>query len=205
MKLYGFPASTNTWMARAVAAQLDIPMDFKVVNLMQGESHTPEFLQLNPTGRVPVLVDDDFVLWEANAITQYLASKEPSSLYPDDVNLRAQIMQWQSWQLAHWTAGCQPLQYETLVKPQLNLGDPDQVAIEKATTLFHKEASVLNQHLSDREYLVGDGLTIADFAVASYLVYAEPAGFPMEDYGNIRQWLGRVITLPAWQDTAPQM
>src|SRR5688500_2546204 len=110
MKLYGFPASDNTWKVRAFAAQLGQGLAFEFVDLTKGQSRTPEFLALNPPGRTPVLVDGDFALWESNAIMQYLASQKPNSLWPDDVRVRADIMRWMSWQLAHWgKEGCEPL------------------------------------------------------------------------------------------------
>ena len=102
MKLYGFPHSPNTWKVRAVAAHLGLRLDFEFVDLTKGQSRTPAFLALNPTGRTPVLVDGDFKLWESNAIMQYLASRTTNSLWPDDARARADIMRWQSWQLAHW-------------------------------------------------------------------------------------------------------
>ncbi len=84
MKLYGFPASPNTWKVRALAAQLKMPLEFELVDLLKGAQQTPAFLAINPTGRTPVLVDGDFKLWESNAILQYLASKNPTPLYPND-------------------------------------------------------------------------------------------------------------------------
>lgn len=205
MKLYGFPASTNTWLVRAVAAQLGQSIDFKVVDLMKGETRSPDFLKLNPTGRLPVLTDGEFSLWEANAIAQYLASQQENSLYPSDAKTRASIMQWQSWQLAHWGPACQPIQYENFVKPQLNMGEPNAEVVKQATERFHKEAPILNKHLSDHEYLVGNVLTIADFSVAAYLPYAQPARFPLEPYDSIRRWFQQISSLPAWRDSTPKM
>ena len=123
MQLYGFPPSPNTWKVRAVAAHLALPLEFVFVDLAAGQSRTPEYLALNPTGRTPVLVDGAFVLWESNAIMQYLASRTPNSLWPDDARRRADIMRWQSWQLAHWgTKACEPVIAERLVKRILKSG-----------------------------------------------------------------------------------
>jgi glutathione S-transferase len=117
MKLYGFPPSPDTWKVRAVAAHLEIPLDFEFVDLTKGQSHTPEYLALNPNGRTPTLVDGDLRLWESTAIMQYLASQKPGSLWPDDARAHGDITRWQSWQLAHWSKdGCEPLLFERLVK-----------------------------------------------------------------------------------------
>ena len=103
MKLYGFPPSPNTWKVRAVAAHLSIPLELELVDLSKGGSHAPEYLAINPSGRTPTLVDGDFKLWESTAIMQYLASQKANSLWPNDPRVRADIMRWQSWNLAHWS------------------------------------------------------------------------------------------------------
>lgn len=87
MKLYGFPASPNTWKVRALAAHLGVPLEHEFVDLTKGASHTPAYLAINPTGRTPALVDGDFKLWESVAIMQYIASQKPNSLWPDNARL----------------------------------------------------------------------------------------------------------------------
>ena len=206
MKLYGFPASPNTWKVRALAAQLKMPLEFELVDLLKGAQQTPAFLAINPTGRTPVLVDGDFKLWESNAILQYLASKNPTPLYPNDAKGRADVCRWQCWELAHWGAqACQPLTFENLVKKFVNLGAPDQAMVAKATEAFNKEAKMLDAHLARHKYLVNDTLTIADFTCAAPLFHAQGAGMPVAPYANIGAWFGRVSVLPCWSETAPQM
>src|SRR5262245_15572740 len=170
MKLYGFPPSPNTWKVRAVAAHLGIPLEFELVDLTK--PRTPDYLALNPTGRTPTLVDGDFVLWESNAIMEYLASRAPNAIWPDDARGRADITRWQSWQLMHWSKeACQPLTFQRLVKKILNLGPPDEAEIANGAEAFNREGRVLDAHLSKHPYLVGDKLTIADFVVAAPLFY----------------------------------
>ncbi len=204
MKLYYFPPSPNTRKVHALALHLGLPLELQWVDLQKGEQRTAEFLALNPTGRTPVLVDGGLILWESTAIMQYLASQIPNLLWPEDAAIRADIMRWQSWQLAHWYPVCQPLQYENFVKPLLHLGEPNPEVVEKATERFHQEARILNQHLAEREFLVNDTLTLADFSVASDLTYAGPGRFPLADYAHIQRWYSRIAQLPAWQKTAPQ-
>ena len=206
MKLYGFPASPNTWKVRALAAQLKMPLEFELVDLLKGAQQSQAFLAINPTGRTPVLVDGDFKLWESNAILQYLASKTPTPLYPNDAKGRADVTRWQCWELAHWGAqACQPLTFENLVKKFVNLGAPDQAVVAKATEAFNKEAKMLDAHLARHKYLVNDTLTIADFTCAAPLFHAQGAAMPVAPYANIGAWFGRVSALPCWSETAPQM
>jgi glutathione S-transferase len=204
MKLYGFPFSDNTWKVRSVAAHIGIVLDDQLVDLSRGEQRTPDYLALNPTGRTPTLVDGDFVLWESNAIMQYLASRKPNALWPDDARTRADIARWQSWQLAHWSAeACRPLVFERLVKAFFNLGPSDAAVVAKATEAFHRDARVLEAQLAKLPYLAGTGVTLADFSVAAPLFYAEKAELPLTPYPHIRDWFARVSSLPAWRDTAP--
>jgi glutathione S-transferase len=205
MKLYGFPPSPNTWKVRAVAAHLRIPLELEMVDLTKGASHAPAYLAINPTGRTPTLVDGDFKLGESVAIMQYLASKSLNSLWPNDARARADIMRWQSWSIAHWGhEACQPLLFQRLVKGLLNLGAPDEAVVAKGLESFHKEAKMLDAHLAAQPYLVGKDVTLADFSAAAPLFYADRADFPLASYGNIKGWFGRVSSMPAWKDTAPQ-
>jgi glutathione S-transferase len=205
MKLYGFPPSPNTWKVRAVAAHLGVPLEFELVDLTKGQSRTPEFLAINPTGRTPVLVDGDFILWESDGIMQYIASMTPNTLWPQDARRRADIMRWQSWQLAHFGPdACIPLVFQRLVKAVLNLGPPDDAIVAKGTEAFHRDARVLDAHLSRQPYLAGDDLTLADFSVAALLCHAARAEMPLAPYAHVRDWFARVFALPAWQQTAPQ-
>jgi glutathione S-transferase len=204
MKLYGFPPSPNTWKVRAVAAHLGLPLELEFVDLTKGQQRTPEYLALNPTGRAPTLVDGDFVLWESTAIMQYLASQKPNTLLPDDARTRADIMRWQSWDLQHWAPdACVPLIFQRVVRKILNIGPADAAVVERATAAFHREAQVLDAHLSKQPYLVGRDVTLADFSVAAPLFHADIGELPVAPYARIQEWFARVSALPAWRDTAP--
>jgi glutathione S-transferase len=203
MKLYAFPPSPNTWKVRAVASYVGVPLEMEFVDLTKPRSAA--YLAINPSGRTPTLVDGDFTLTESNAIMQYIASQKPNSLWPNDARARADIMRWQSWQLAHWGSdACIPLVFNRLVKKILNLGPPDEAAVAKATAAFNKEAALLEAHLAKQPYLVGKELTLADFSVAANLLYAKEAELPLGPYPRVQEWLGRVSSLPCWRETAPQ-
>jgi glutathione S-transferase len=202
MKLHGFPPSPNTWKVRAVAAHLGLPLELEFVDLTKPRSSN--YLAVNPTGRAPTLVDGDFVLWESNAIMQYLAGRAANPLWPDDARTRADIMRWQSWQLAHWgKEACEPLIFQRMVKKIVGLGPPDDAIVAKGTEAFHREARVLDAHLAKNRYLVGTELSLADFSVAAPLVYAKEAELPLAPYSHVRDWSARVLALPAWRETAP--
>jgi glutathione S-transferase len=204
MKLYGFAGSPRTWKVRALAAHLGIPLEYENLDFAKGDNRTPKYLALNPAGRAPTLVDGDFVLWESDAIMQYLASKKPNTLWPADARARADIMRWQNWQSAHWGSdACVPLLFRNLVKGIFGMGEPDAAAVAKATEAFKKEAGVLDQHLAHRDWLVGSSPTLADFTIGSYLFYAKEGKLPVAGYKNIGRWFERLSALPGWAETTP--
>jgi len=205
MKLYGFPPSPNTRKVQALALQLNVPLEFQLVNLPAGEHRKPEYLKINRSGRTPTLVDGDFKLAESNAIMQYVAAKAgPNTMWPKDDYVRAKVQAWLCWQLDHWNRGCNLLTWENLVKKLVNAGEPDAAEVKRGEQLFNTYASELNSHLEGRDYLVGGNLTLADFAVAAPLEHAEAARFPLGAYGNIRRWYAGIARLDAWRKTAPQ-
>ena len=206
MKLYYHPNSPNCVDVLATANHLGFPLETELVELTQGAQKKPEYLKINPNGRVPALVDGDFVLWESNAIMQYLASKKPGDpLWPADEKKRADICRWQFWQASQLNRGTGILVWENLIKKFLNLGAPDPAKIKEGEDLFHASAAVLDAHLAGRHYLVGDSLTLADFSVAAVFVYAQPGRLPLEKYGNVRAWYDRVAAHDAWKKALPRM
>ena len=204
MKLYVHPASPFARKTLITAHVLGLNLETEFVDLFAGKGQEPEFLKLNPQGKVPTLVDGDFSLWESNAIIQYLAAVQAeTALYPNDVQIRADIARWQFWETANWSPACMIYVYENVLKPMLGRGEPDAAELAKGAEKFHRFAKVLDGHLAGRDWLVGDGLTLADIAVSVSLMYAVPGKYPLEDYANIVRWFDQVQTLPAWIATEP--
>ena len=204
MKLYYHPKSPNGTAVVAVARELGIPLDLQEINLPGGEQKQPGLLRINPNGKVPVLEDGDFILWESGAIMQYLAAQKPgNSLWPADDRARADISRWQLWRLGEWGRGAGILIWENVIKKFLSSGDPDPNKIKEGLEFFHIGATVLNGHLENRDYLVGKHTTLADFSVAVPLVYAVPARLPLDPYPAIRQWYKRIADLESWKKTLP--
>lgn len=206
MKLYTHPFSPAGRNVLVVAALLGTHLDVRAVDAAAGEQRTPEYMKLNPNGLFPTLVDGDFVLWESNAITQYLAARgSESPLWPQDERVRSDIARWQFWELAHFNPAVRPFMWENVFKPMLGQGEPDLVELDKAEGPFLRFGSILNAHLKGRRWLVGDRLTLADVAVASSLMYWEPARMPLEKMSEVKRWLGQIEALPAWEQTTPSL
>ncbi len=165
----------------------------------------PEFLHLNPNHMIPTLVDGDFVLWESNAIMQYLCSKaQNNTLFPSNPRIQADIVRWQFWQAGHFGSACGTFIFEHLIKKFRNLGEADVTELEKGAEKFRRFADVLESHLKGRDWMVGDAVTLADFSVGSLLDLAEMANYPMEGYVEIPRWYSAIEKLPSWQSSAPK-
>lgn len=208
MKLYVFPPSPNSLRCQAVANQLGLQPELITVDLMSGAQMDAEFTALNPNHKIPTLVDGDFMLWESSAIMLYLAQIQPGNkLIPENLRDRTRMSQWLYWNACHWGPTCGIFTFENLVKKHLNMGEPDPAQLEKGRQECSRFGTVLNDHLKGRETLAGDSVTLADHAVASWLVHSEVAGIPVDDYGEITRWSGNILGSPAWQDalaTIPQ-
>lgn len=204
MKLYHFPISPNSRRVVAVLHHLGLDCELIPLDLLKGEHLKGNFLQLNPNHMIPTLVDGEFVLWESNAIMQYLCSKVPeTSLWPADPAVRADISRWQFWQTAHFGRACGIFIFENILKKALNLGEPDADEITKGEDSFRRFADVLEAHLKGREWLVGDHVTLADLSVGSFLDLTEMARYPLASYQEIQRWYKNIQQLPAWQSSEP--
>jgi glutathione S-transferase len=201
IELYALPASPRAFKVIAVAHHLGIEFTLRRVDLLKGDQKTPEYTALNPNQLMPTLKDGDYVLWESNAIMQYLAGHKPQSgLLPSDDRGRCDVTRWQFWDMAHWDPPIATLLLENFVKPNfMGVTEPDAPAVAKATEQFHRAAAVLDGQLKGRKYVTGDALTLADFSLGAPLHYATQGRFPLEPYAEIRRWHASLMGLPAWQ------
>ena len=201
MKLHYPPISHN---CRRVLATIyengREDVELNLVDLFQAEHKSPEFLELNPNGKVPVLENGDFSLWESTAIMQYLSGE--SSLWPPS-KVRYDIIRWQAWGIAHWGPPIGKIVFERLVKKATGGGEADESKVADAMGEFDQLEKVLDGHLDGRNWLVGDDITLADLSVAANLTYAAVVGIDLEPYANIRRWYGSIEERESWKKSAP--
>jgi glutathione S-transferase len=206
MKLYVFPPSPNARKVMFVAQHLGIPHQVEIVDLTKGDQRQPEYLKLNPNGVMPTLTDGDFVLWESEAIMQYLCSKKPGqTLWPSDPRKQADVSRWQAWVLANWSPACGALVFERLVKGLFGIGPPDPAREAQGEEAVKKYGKILDDHLKGRKFVVGDSLTLADVSTGVFLGFVGPARMPVRDFREIQRWLASLDAIPAWKATAPQL
>ncbi|MCP5368073.1 MAG: glutathione S-transferase family protein [Hyphomicrobiales bacterium] len=205
-KLYVVRGSNNCRKVEAVVGNLGLEVETVALDFASGGLKTPEYLALNPNGKVPTLVDGDYTLWESNAIMQYLADGAPdNTLYPRDGRTRIEIHRWQFWETAHYNRWLGTLAFEIMLKPMFNLGQPDEAHIAEARGFFDKFAPVLDARLSQGPFLVGANPTLADFSVGSFAAFVGGMGLNLNDYPHLRDWYARLDSVPGWAATAPRM
>jgi glutathione S-transferase len=198
--LYDMPESPHARKVRLLAAELGIPLNCVRRDPRIGETRSPDYLAKNPNGKVPTLVEDDFVLWESPAILKYLAAKHPErKLAGADAEQAAQIDQWLFWWGCGPEAAIDALVWELLIKPKV-LKQPgnDPGIIADAHTRINRFLPVLDKQLAGREFIVGP-LSIADFAIGPRFDRApEVLKFDVAPYTNIGAWMMRLRAKPYW-------
>ncbi len=207
MKFYTFPASPNCRKVDAVIKHLGIKdVEVVITDISKGASRTPEYLAINPMGRVPALEDGDLKLWESNAICLYLCERQgENGLWPKDAAVRGDVARWLFWESSHLIKAVSVFMYENLIKRLFGMGDPDTAKLQAGAEEFHALAVTLDKRLEGRSFLAGDALTLADFVVGADFTYAVPAQMPIDNYANIKAWYARLGEVDAWKETAPKM
>jgi glutathione S-transferase len=204
--LYVFPPSPRAFKVMAIANHLGMETNLRFIDLVKGDQKAPQYAALNPNMRMPTLQDGDYVLWESNAIAQYLAGKKPESgLMPKDERGRLDATRWQFWDLAHWDPACAIFLFENVVKAVVvKSGEPDPTELAKGAERFERAAKVLDGQLKGKPFVLGETLTVVDFCLGAPLNYAEMARLPIEPYREIKRWYASLCALPAWQKTLTQ-
>jgi glutathione S-transferase len=201
MNFYTVNGSPNCRKVHAVINYLGLDVNIVEMDIFSGELAAPEFMALNPNGKVPVLEDGDFRLWESNAIMQYLAATAPdNSLYPDDPRVRADIHRWQDWEQCHFNRACGGFLFENILKSLFKIGEPDPVALKESEDNFITFAKILEQQLEGRDFILGENVTLADFSAGSMMIYAATAGIPLAPFKNITAWSNRLEGISAWAE-----
>lgn len=198
IKLYDSKISPYARKVRLIAAELDIPIEKISLDFQKGDPRKPEYLALNPNGKVPTIDDDGFVLWESIAILKYLADKK-RKLLPSDARSAAQADQWMYWWANHAEPAIELLLYELVLKPFFGKPGNDASIMQESRDLLDRYLPVLDKQLAGKEYVLGD-LSIVDFAIAPPLELSQRRlNVDLSKYPGITAWLARLQTRPYWK------
>jgi glutathione S-transferase len=189
-QVFGTSASGNCHKVRLALDLLGLPYCWNEIDLMQGQTRTPQFLAMNPNGQVPALgIDAQTFLTESGAILCYLS--EDSNLWPAEPLARARVLQWMFFeQYSH-----EP--YIAVARfLHVFLKQADHARLPELHRRGYQALDVMERHLKDAEFFVGSRLTIADLALFAYTHRADEGGFDLQRYPAVREWLARCERQP---------
>jgi glutathione S-transferase len=192
MKLYGF-GPTRSLRALWALRELDAEFEFVPVNLMAGENRRPDFLRLNPAGKLPVLVDGDLVLTESAAIVMYLAEKyDAKRLMPADPTQRAQAYRWSLFAVTELEQPLWRIAKHTFLYPE-DRRLPEDIVLAREE--FVAMAEVLERHMDGRAFIVGAEMSIADCVTAYVLDWGDENGL-IDGCPVLKAYLERMYARP---------
>ncbi|WP_437791584.1 glutathione S-transferase family protein [Sorangium sp. So ce693] len=192
MKLYEF-APTRSIRVRWALQELGVDFETVQVNLRAGENRRPEFLKLNPAGKLPVLVDGDLVLTESVAIVLYLAEKYPEKgLLPTDPRERAKVNQWLLFAATELEQPLWRIARNKFLYPE-DKRQPGDIPV--ACEDFKAMADVLEKHMEQRQFVVGDSVTVADLVMAYTLDWANEIHL-LDGFPQLRAYMDRMYARP---------
>jgi glutathione S-transferase len=194
LRLYDFLPSGNGYKIRLLLTQLGMPFERIEVDIIQGLTHTPEFLSKNANGKIPVLeIESGKYLAESNAILVYLS--EGTEYFPYDRFLRAQVLQWLFFeQYSYEPFVATPRFWMTI----LNQGEENKAEIEKRQVSGYTALNVMENHLTANSFFVGEDYSIADIGLFAYTHVAHEAGYDLTSFPAIQAWIDRVKSQPRY-------
>lgn len=185
MKLYDYLPSGNGYKIRLLLAWLGRSYDYQEMNIHKGDTKTPEFLALNPVGQIPVLaLDDGQVLAESNSILYYLANHTP--YFPSDLMGQTQVLRWMFFEQYKHEPNIAVARFIKIYAPE---------RAEELPCLYKKgyqALSIMDTHLSENQYFVGQTPSIADISLYAYTHVADEGGYSLEPYPHVQNWLSRL-------------
>jgi glutathione S-transferase len=192
LRIYGI-ARTRAFRALWVAEELRLAYDHLPIEIGDAGAKSPEFLAINPNGRLPVIVDDGFVLFESLAITLYLAKKHGfGTLYPAALEGEAKAWQWSFWAIAEVDRG---VNIWSLHAVRLPPAERNAAMREEALKVIAAPFRVLDAAVAKQPYLLGDTFTVADLNVAA--VISRAADMDLTAVPHLKDWLTRCLDRPA--------
>ena len=198
LKIIGRNTSSNVQKVLWICGEMGISFDREDLGGPFGGNDKPEYRALNPNGKVPTIIDDEFVLWESNSCTRYLAAKyAPGTLYPDDLTARADAERWMDWQIATVSPTLVPVFWGMVrTAPE----DRDLKAIEAARKKLSANIAIMDSRLSNSNYLAGNTFTVGDVPLGITAYRWFNMEIEREPYINVQRWYDLLCDRPAFQE-----
>jgi glutathione S-transferase len=206
LKIWGRANSVNVQKVLWCLSELDLAYQRIDAGMAFSRNREPDYLAMNPNGRVPTLVDGDFVLWESNSIMRYLvlAYAPGSAIYPQQPKRRAGVDRWLDWTLSTVQPVDRPVFWALVRTP---VGERDMVAIQKDADAEAEVWRVADARLSTRRFIEGDDFTIADIALGAYARrWFGVEGVSKPKLPHLERWFAQFAGRPGFQQfVAPPM
>lgn len=199
LKIWGRRNSVNVQKVLWCAAELDLPFERVDAGLQFGGNNEDWFLALNPNGRVPLIQDGDFTLWESNSIVRYLCAKHAYGvLYPESPQRRGDAERWMDWQLST-IARPSSIAFWNLVRTPL--AERDMLAVGRAVAQTNAAMTLLDRHLRARRFVAGDAFSMGDIPVGA-LTHRWLAldGIERPGWPNLRRWHDELSGRPGFRE-----
>ncbi len=204
MKLYQNPFSTASFKVRALIHELGIACELVDIDMMKGEHKSPAFLAKNPNGKIPLLEDNGFLVWESNAILCYVAAQKPESgLLLTDPKGMALMHQWLQWHASTLSPSTNEVMMQT-VYARFTGRQKDEAKYAAGMEKVRRDLAVLENSLAGKEYLCGK-LSLADFSLVSSLQLRGPMGLELEAFPNVKAWVARMESRESVRKSLPPM
>ena len=198
MKLWGRSSAFNVQKVLWLLGELGLQFDHQQVGGAYGGLDAPEFLRMNPHGRVPVLRDGDTIVWESHSILRYLASRHGSeALWPADPAARSRVDRWMDWSLASLQPAFRRLFWGYFRKPPALW---DRVNLEPAMAECDRFFSILDAELAARPYLAGPAFSLADIPAGTALYRYFGMGLAVPRHPHVDAWYERLCARKPYQD-----
>ncbi len=198
LKIYGMPFSPPTNTVAMCANALDLPYEYVAIDLLKGEHRSEVYLALTPVGKIPVIDDDGFVLFESDAIVKYLCRKHQSALYPETLQPQAIVDQWCAFIANHIGSAMTMLLFNRVVAPLVDQ-PVDENALKTGTSFLKRFLKVCDKHLADNNYLANNQFSIADIALVATIDPAEKVEFDITPFSNLIRWRENLCQEPIYQ------
>ena len=199
--LHEYAASGNCYKVRLTAAHVGVPLERRDYDIMKGETRTPEFLaNVNANGRIPVLQVGDRFIPESNAACFYIA--DGSDLIPTDRFDRADMLRWLFFEQYSHEPNIATLRFWLQNVGLEQLTDAQRLQMPLKRKAGNDALRVMDDHLRDREWFVGEGVTLADICLFAYTHVADEADFDLELYPSVFAWMERIMLHEKHMDLA---
>jgi len=210
IRVHGYHFSGRTAAVLACLQEKEVDYEFLSVDLLTGAQKEPQFLALNPFGKVPAIQDGDLILFESRAIVKFLAEKyreQGTDLMGSTLSKQAMVDQWCEVESQSFGPPCSVIVFQSLVLPMLG-GKTDEAAVNHNLEKLSKVLDVYEDRLSKSKYLAGDFFSLADLqhlSSAHLLINGTGNGQLITSRKHVNSWWEEISSRPAWKSVAQKM